>query len=85
MRSCAFYYDSMTYRIRAADIEWRKAGSEIEGDSSKKIWLSKIDFQYRTARPMDMNKEMAKIISIAGGTVRPTAAYRDYQVIGNLN
>ncbi len=85
VRSCRLCYDTLTYSLHNAEIEWWKNGPDSEGLSSDKIWLAKMDYQYHPAGRLNVDERIGEIISISNGKVRLTASYRDYQVTTNFN
>ena len=85
IRACHLFYDTVTYTLHRAEIEWWKNGPDPDGFSSNKIWLVKMEYQYHPAQPWNADDKIRQIISIVNGQIRPTDAYREYQVNANFN
>jgi hypothetical protein len=84
LRLSTLVYDTLTYRLDNAEIEWWKK-TPLAGGKTNKVWLAKIAYQYVTAFDMDIRKKMRSIVALSKGKVMATDAYRDYQIIANNN
>ncbi len=84
IHSMALFYDTIAYRIRAAEIEWWKPGA-VPGPTENKIWLSKMDYDYTPAPRIDVPSQMAAIISFENGQAVLSEGYRGYRFDVNYN
>lgn len=85
IRAYRLYYDTLTYSLHHAEIEWWKNGPDADGPASDKIWLVKMIYENHPDTQLNPDDRIKEIISIVKGGIRPTAAYRDYQVDANFN
>jgi hypothetical protein len=80
VRSSTLIYDTLTYRVRQARIEWWKSLPGVEEPSNAKMWRTTIDFQYHPAQHLDMDKKIGAVMVVVNGNVNLREQYRDYQV-----
>jgi len=80
IRSCSLIYDTLSYRLHRAEVEWWKQIPTGDKNSTGKIWLAKLDYHYQSPVPFDMHKRIDSIILIKDGHVYNRPAYKDYQV-----
>jgi hypothetical protein len=84
IRSATLYYDTLTYRIGRAGIEWWKPGTAAD-EKGEKVWLAKIDYQYPPVQKMDLRLKIRSIVDIDGRQVTAVGVYRDYDLHINNN
>lgn len=84
IRSSTMFYDTASYQLNKAVIEWWKPGTALD-DRGDKIWLVKIDYRYPPAEKIKIREKIRSIVSIDARGVTPAAAYRDYNVNANNN
>jgi hypothetical protein len=84
IRSSTLFYDSLSYQLNRAEMEWWKPGSAPD-DKGEKIWLARIDYRYPPAEKMDLPAKISSIVTIVRRKVRAAAAYRDYDLNINNN
>jgi hypothetical protein len=82
VRSATLLYDTLSYSLDKAEIEWWKPSMHLD-DKGQKVWLAKIDYLYPPPEKIDIAARIRSIISVTGKQVTATTAYRDYQL--NLN
>src|SRR5258708_5908563 len=79
IRSSTLFYDTLSYRLNRAEVEWWKPSS-LPNEKGDRIWLAKIDYRYRPAPRLDLSEKVRSILTVTGGGVKLTATYRDYEV-----
>ena len=83
IRNCRIYYDTLSYRLHRAEIEWWK---DLNGQNVKtdRIWLAKVNYTYRSRGNVDIGQEMRRYIVGDPGGLKATEAYAGYTVHKNF-
>ncbi|HEY6902141.1 MAG TPA: hypothetical protein VI233_15905 [Puia sp.] len=79
LRSSTLHYDTLTYRLNRAEIEWWKPSAR-QDEMGNKIWLAKISYQYAPAGRVDIREKIRSIVTITGRQVNLKDAYHDYEL-----
>lgn len=80
IRSCSLVYDTLSYRLHRAEVEWWKQIPTGDKNTTGKIWLAKLDYHYQLPVLLDIHKRIDSIIIIRDGRVCGQPAYKDYQL-----
>lgn len=83
IRECRLFYDTLDYRIKKEEIEYWKGVVTSGSDANQKIWLAKVDFDYKPGLDPGISQSIASMIRIDNGQVKGIGRYQDYQV--NVN
>ncbi len=83
IRECRMYYDTMSYRLHRAEIEWWKDRTGRDRTAGR-IWLARVDYVYHSPGPEDIAESMRQYIRLGPDGVRPTDAYAGYGIKVNF-
>ena len=78
IRSTTLFYDTLSYRLNRAEMEWWKP-SALPDEKGDKVWLTKIDYRYSPAPRLDLSEKIRSILTVTGDVAKLTETYRDYE------
>jgi hypothetical protein len=83
VRVCRLYYDTASYRLSHSEIEcWKdRSGKDT---TTGKIWLAKVEYNYRPCKERDIGKEMWSYIAREKNVIKATGQYVGYSVMTNF-
>ena len=79
IRSCSITYDTVSYRVRQAEIEWWKQGQIADTSAVHRTWLARIDYVYLPFSGLDSSQRIDHVIRISGQII-PALEYKDYKI-----
>ena len=83
IRACRVYYDTISYRLHRTEIEWWKDMSGLD-TASNRVWLAKLEYNYRERGDPDIGKEMRTYIVTGPGGIKSTGRYANFKVVVNF-
>ena len=85
MRSFSLIYDTASYRLIRAEVEFWKRGTLPGDQTADRIWLAKIEYHYGAPTVLDMDNPIRQVIVPEDNSVKLRDAYKDYQLNTNFN
>ena len=85
IRSFSLIYDTATYRLSRAEVEFWKRGTLPGDQTADRIWLAKIEYHYGVPAVLEMEKKIRQVVGLEHNGIRLRDTYKDYQLTTNLN
>lgn len=79
IRRFRLVYNSATYQLRQAEIEWWK-DALLTDSSENKVWITRINYQELPGKEWKIDEMINAIITVSKNGIEPTPRYKEYTI-----